>query len=711
MDVVVTGAGGFIGHHVTALLAALPSMKGRRILAVDRFEPLHDLPRVVNVRLDLVSCSETELERLFASAGVVIHLAALVDTRGSSLIAVRSANLHMTERIARCCCSQNKRLERFVFVSSVAALQPELSPYGQAKADAEKSLRLLVPRDKLVVVRPHIVYGSGDPLGTQLIAWTPRYLPVLMIAQGSNRVVATDVAELAGIIVSVASHLDRPVPIAADDGGFDERGGWSELTVGRPMTYGELVRTILGRPCTVFTIPLGIMIVLVTMLEVVDWFMRHKLPISILRVLNRNGLAHANTEELKSYRSAERDGLLIASWGKEMVATDKERQNHLSEKSQDGSSKVLCGPHKLGPGLLRNRVIKAATYESMSATGLAKFHARIARGGVGLTVVSYGAVADDGKTFAGQPSFQSSEGLVAATFAPVVEAVHSAGGAVGIQLTHAGAFADTPRPVSARSWVFNPLTYRFSSSMTPQDEQRIEEGFRRAVTVSCNLGFDAVEIHCGHGYLLSQCLTAGREDFVVRIVEQACVIAHDRAVAVLVKMNVDGKERSVTARWMRRFCDAGADALVPSGGHVMEDGLAMLRGGRPLLQMAKAQPDLAKKIGVAVFGPFLIPQRKYSDSFFRRETLAAAYLAGVPLSKIALVGGVQTRSSAARAIGDGFGFVCMGRALLRDPDMLLKTNDAEVRRCDQCNRCIVGPTMKHLPLECVTSTEEGIYDW
>ena len=124
---------------------------------------------------------------------------------------------------------------------------------------------------------------------------------------------------------------------------------------------------------------------------------------------------------------------------------------------------------------------------------------------------------------------------------------------------------------------------------------------------------------------------------------------------------------------MRQFIDAGADVIVISGGHVVRDGLGMLRGQRPLLDMAWAQPDIAKKIGVLLFGPWLIKKHAYSEGFFRRQTMSAAHAAGVPLSKVALIGGVQCQRTVLDALEiDGFGFVCLGRGLLRDLDFVNK---------------------------------------
>ena len=195
----------------------------------------------------------------------------------------------------------------------------------------------------------------------------------------------------------------------------------------------------------------------------------------------------------------------------------------------------------------------------MTGPRLAKFHSRLAKGGVGLCTVAYGAVTLDGMTFKHQHCFEGAPSIEA-VFRETVDAVHKANGKVCIQLTHAGAFADTPRPVSAVSWAPNPMTYRFSTAMTLADETRIVEAYASAARQAKRIGFDAVEVHCGHGYLLSQCILAGRCDFAVRVVARVCAVAKEvGGLAVLVKMNCDDVSTSTVAQRMRQFIDAGAD--------------------------------------------------------------------------------------------------------------------------------------------------------
>ena len=171
-------------------------------------------------------------------------------------------------------------------------------------------------------------------------------------------------------------------------------------------------------------------------------------------------------------------------------------------------------PLTIGPLTLRNRFIKSATNEGMARGGvpsamLVKWHERFAEGGIGLTTVAYCAVSPDGRTFVDQVTMnrQSLPDLKALT-----DAVHRHGAAASAQITHGGCFTFLPeittgRPFSS-SGGFNKvgvMSGRFlRKAMTEADMEQVAEEFAAAARLAREAGFDAVEIHMGHGYLLSQ---------------------------------------------------------------------------------------------------------------------------------------------------------------------------------------------------------------
>ena len=184
-------------------------------------------------------------------------------------------------------------------------------------------------------------------------------------------------------------------------------------------------------------------------------------------------------------------------------------------------------PLTLGPLGLRNRFVKSGANEGMYRRGLptkalVRHHREIAAGGAAMTTMAYCAVAPEGRTFADQ-LFIRPEAL--APLRALTDAVHGEGAAISAQITHGGAFSflkptDGRRPGSA-SGGFNPTGalhgVPLKRALDPSELPVLADTFADGARLAREAGFDAVEIHMGHGYLLSQFLSPGenkrRDDF------------------------------------------------------------------------------------------------------------------------------------------------------------------------------------------------------
>src|SRR5262249_51554535 len=172
---------------------------------------------------------------------------------------------------------------------------------------------------------------------------------------------------------------------------------------------------------------------------------------------------------------------------------------------------------RLGPLTLRNRVIKTATYEGMCPGGvpsdaLVRHHRELAAGGVGMTTVAYCAVSAAGRTFDEQMYMRPE---VITPLRRVTDAVHAEGAAVSLQLGHCGAFSKSTalRPWGPLGPSFGVNAYGltagvpFARAMRRGDLTTVVDDFGRAAALALEAGFAALEIHLGHGYLLSQFLS------------------------------------------------------------------------------------------------------------------------------------------------------------------------------------------------------------
>ena len=374
------------------------------------------------------------------------------------------------------------------------------------------------------------------------------------------------------------------------------------------------------------------------------------------------------------------------------------------------SQSPAFGPGRLGPLTLRNRFVKAATFEGATPRGevtdrLVEFHRAMAAGGVGMTTVAYCAVSPDGRV---QRHCLVLDAETAGALRPLTDAVHAEGAAAAAQLGHAGLVADAKsnRMRSlAPSRRFSPPAKGFVPAASAADLARVRDDFASAARNAIEAGFDAVEVHLGHGYLLSSFLSPqlnqrrdgyggsleARAKFpreVLRAVRDA--VGH--RIAVTAKFNMaDGVPRGLwldesveIARMIE--ADGVLDAIELTGGSSLQNAMYFFRGDVPLLEMLQTQPAYVRP-GMRLIAPKLFPSYPFEEGFFL--PFARQFRAALDLPLIYL-GGVNRLDTAERAIDEGFDLVAMGRALLREPDLLRTFAKGERSEglCVHCNKCM-----------------------
>ncbi len=365
-------------------------------------------------------------------------------------------------------------------------------------------------------------------------------------------------------------------------------------------------------------------------------------------------------------------------------------------------------PAHLGPIELRNRFIKAATFEGMAVDNLVTdrlidFHRAVAAGGVGLTTVAYLAVSPDGQ---GAPA----EIVVRPEAVPglrrLAEVVHAEGAAISAQLGHAGPVAvGTGHTGLAPSRIFSPMAMKFTKAATLADIERVTRDFASAAGLLRDAGFDAVEVHLGHSYLLSAFLSPGlnkrtdrwggsvanRAEFP-RQVTRAVREAVGTSMAVIAKLNMaDGFPGGI---WLDESIEAAKliesdgvlDALELTGGSSLKNPMYLFRGEAPIAEMAAAFPQ-PLRTGFKLMGRRFLPSYPFEEAFFLPYARQFREALSMPL---VLLGGVNRLDTVERALAEGFEFVAMGRALLREPDLLARwqAGRASEALCVHCNKCM-----------------------
>ncbi|MCJ7808016.1 MAG: NADH:flavin oxidoreductase [Dehalococcoidia bacterium] len=378
----------------------------------------------------------------------------------------------------------------------------------------------------------------------------------------------------------------------------------------------------------------------------------------------------------------------------------------IAEKKQ---LKVLA-PGKIAGLELRNRIIRSGCFEGMCPGGspsdaLLEHHREVAAGGTAMTTVAYCSVSFDGRAF-GHEIWMREE--IVPGLRKLTDAVHLEGAAVNIQLGHCGFFSNKNvigrRPIGA-SRKFCTFRYTFAHEMTEEEINRVKEDFGKAAALAIKAGFDAVEIHSGHGYLLSQFLspyTNQRQDSYGGSLENrmrfpASVIKHVRETVgpdfpILVKMNLSdgfkgGLELDEAVEVAKRYEAEGASALVLSGGFTAKTPFYMMRGRIPLKEWLQGPKSIVEKTGLRVFGNLFVQTYPFEEMFFLEESRKVRDAVSIP---VVLIGGICSIDNMEKAMQEGFEFVELGRALIRDPDLVrrMERGDWEASNCDHCNRCV-----------------------
>jgi 2,4-dienoyl-CoA reductase-like NADH-dependent reductase (Old Yellow Enzyme family) len=369
----------------------------------------------------------------------------------------------------------------------------------------------------------------------------------------------------------------------------------------------------------------------------------------------------------------------------------------------------VFAPATLGPLTLKNRIIKAATFEGVMPGGrvsdeLISFHRAVAAGGVAMTTVAYLAVAPEGRTDR-HCLLLDDDALPG--LRRLTDAVHAEGAAAAAQIGHAGPVANARSnraPALSPSGGFTPLGNRLRAVDTAGID-RITEDYRRAAARAVEAGFDSIEVHVGHNYLLSAFLSPklnkrddnfggsveNRARFARQVLRAVREAVGDRA-AVTAKLNMaDGVpgglwlEDSVQVATLFES-DGVLDAIELTGGSSLANPMYLFRGEAPLQEFGATLPAPVR-LGFRLIGSRFLKTYPFEEAFFL--PYARQFLAALDMPLI-LLGGITQLETIESALSEGFAFVAMARALLREPDLVarMEAGSASSSLCIHCNKCM-----------------------
>ncbi|MBR4198294.1 MAG: NADH:flavin oxidoreductase [Bacteroidales bacterium] len=370
-------------------------------------------------------------------------------------------------------------------------------------------------------------------------------------------------------------------------------------------------------------------------------------------------------------------------------------------------------PCTIGPITLRNRTIRSAAFENMCygnkpSQDLFNYHTAVARGGIGMTTVAYASVNRSGVSFDGQLWMRDE---IIPELKRLTDAIHAEGAKASIQLGHCGNMTHFYTcggiPVGA-STGFNLYSPTFVRKLKKREILALVEDFGKAVDLARQAGFDCVEIHAGHGYLISQFLspyTNHRHDeyggslqnrmrFMQQVITKVMEVAGND-MAVVVKTNMyDGFRSGMqvpecieVAKELERL---GVHALVLTAGFVSKAPMEVMHGAMPLKTMTHYMNPWRfwwLKIGVRLFGRIMVPTVPFKEAYFLDTAKQFRKELKMPLI---YVGGLISKEKMEEALNEGFVALQMARALVNDTDFVNKLKNGETTRsaCKHSNYCI-----------------------
>jgi 2,4-dienoyl-CoA reductase-like NADH-dependent reductase (Old Yellow Enzyme family) len=363
---------------------------------------------------------------------------------------------------------------------------------------------------------------------------------------------------------------------------------------------------------------------------------------------------------------------------------------------------TLFTPSEINGMTISNRFVRSATWSGMatddgaSTPQLVGLMRNLAKGGVGFIITGHAYVQQDGQAGPRQLGIYKDELIPG--LKTITHAVHENSGKIILQLAHAGFYAHSALTGQAPLAPSNidELSKKPRKEMHIQDIEEMVNSFGEAARRAQNAGFDGVQIHSAHGYLLSQFLSPlfnrrtdkyggevqNRARILLEVLETIRNVV-GRDYPILVKLNSqdfieNGLKLEDSMRVGTMLSERGIDSIELSGG---------------LITSSQFSPS---RRGIT---------SKNKEAYFRNEAQSFKKAINVPLI---LVGGIRSYHVANQLIDEGVAdYISMCRPFIREPDLIKRWKAGELRKaaCISDNLCF-SSAMAGKGIYCVTEKKE-----
>lgn len=383
---------------------------------------------------------------------------------------------------------------------------------------------------------------------------------------------------------------------------------------------------------------------------------------------------------------------------------------------------------EIGGVTLKNRIFRSATHEGMAdekgrpTLELIKKYEALAKGEVGAIITGYVGIQQNGKAPLKNMLMMDSDDNIKA-FQGLVDKVHEYNTPIFLQVAHCG--RQTRSKITGCETVAPfPIKDKFYNEDKPHELSETEiweiiDNFVFAIERGKKAGFDGVELHLAHGYLLSSFLsphmnkrkdkwggnTENRFRIVKEIMNKARKVVGD--YPILAKINAyekskDGMEISEAVKVSKYLEEVGCDAIEVSSG-IAEDGFFVSRGDFPFDIIAKDNFRMKKipRIITSLAKPFIEKMMGSPKPYFLYNLSSAEEIKNHVKIPVIVVGGVRKLEDIKNIIEhDKCDFVSMSRPFIIEPNIVKKFEEGKQTesRCINCNYCMIG--VEERPLKC-----------
>lgn len=365
--------------------------------------------------------------------------------------------------------------------------------------------------------------------------------------------------------------------------------------------------------------------------------------------------------------------------------------------------KMLFSPIEVGSMHLKNRLVvpamgtNLAEHDGTAGEALIKYYTERARGGFGLIITECTAISIEGKSLINECGIWDDSFIP--SYRKLTDSVHAAGAKIAVQLRHTGRETEPHytdgRQIVSSSPIPCPACQSMPRALTTEEVYQMVENYGDAALRGKKMGYDAVELHCSHGYLIAQFLSGH---------------ANKRTDEFGGTLHARMRFLKLILRNIKEKCGADYPILIRLSGSEMIMGGLSVHEAQAVSQMCEAEGVAAINVSMATYGTqHLCVGSSYLEPGY--QTDKAAQIKKAVNIPVITVGRYTDPEIAEAVLRDGSAdLVAFGRQSIADPhfpNKLLAHDEDRIIPCISCGQGCIMHMFTDEPISCVMNPKNG----